>query len=107
MYDLDKIGERVKELRIRNGYTQEEISEALGMSFGSYRAIETGRRTGRVETLCLIAEYYEVPLDYLLNREKDSLEELSWGLNKLPKERQRLARRLMLAVLDVLGTTKL
>lgn len=71
MYTLSSVGERVKELRKKSEKTQEEVSRALGMNLKTYQAVEGGRRVGHVDTLCMLAEYFDTTVDYLLGSDKE------------------------------------
>ena len=51
--------------------TQEEVSSSLGMNLKTFQAIEGGRRVGRVDTLCMLAEYFDTTVDYLLGSDKE------------------------------------
>lgn len=66
MYDIKKTGEIIKRLRTQRGKTQECIAEEMGINIKTYRAIEKGTRGGSVDTLCVIAKYHNVTLDYLV-----------------------------------------
>ena len=35
------------------------------MNLKTYQAVERGRRVGRVDTLCMLAEYFDTTVDYL------------------------------------------
>lgn len=106
MYGLTKVGKRIKELRRKAGKTQEEISEELGMNIKTYRAIETGARVGKIDTLCLLAEYFHTSLDYLVGREEKLGEGLDIRIENLPPDKQKLAKQLIVSILDTLSTTK-
>lgn len=66
MYDIKKTGEIIKRLRMQKGKTQERVAEEMGINIKTYRAIEKGLRGGSVDTLCVIAKYHNVTLDYLV-----------------------------------------
>lgn len=66
MYDIKKTGEIIKKLRTQKGKTQECIAEEMGINIKTYRAIENGSRGGSVDTLCVIAQYFDVTIDYLI-----------------------------------------
>lgn len=106
MYELTKVGERIKCLRRKKGKTQEEISEELGMNIKTYRAIETGVRVGKIDTLCLLAEYFHTSLDYLAGREEKLTDGLDIRIGNLPPDKQELADKLITTILDTLSTTK-
>ena len=106
MYELTKVGERIKCLRRKTGKTQEEVSEELGMNIKTYRAIETGARVGKIDTLCLLVEYFHTSLDYLAGREEKLAEGLDIRIDNLPLDKQKLAEKLIVSILDTLSTTK-
>lgn len=66
MYDIKKTGKIIKILRMQNGESQETVAMETGINIKTYRSIETGVRGCRVDTLCALAEYYNVTLDYLV-----------------------------------------
>jgi transcriptional regulator with XRE-family HTH domain len=55
-------------LRDKLGLTQEELSGKLGISRAALSHYETNRREPDYLTLCSIADYYQVSLDYILCR---------------------------------------
>lgn len=63
---MDIFAERLKELCAQNHLTQREISEILNIKQQSYSRYELGTGQPSLETLCKIAEYYNVSVDYLL-----------------------------------------
>lgn len=66
MYDIKRTGEIIQKLRRQRGKTQECIAEEMGINIKTYRALENGSRGGSVDTLCVIAKYHNVTLDYLV-----------------------------------------
>ena len=62
------IGDRIKELRKKNRYTQKEIGEMCGVSDISVYKWETDRTEPNIDTLCKLADIFGVSLDYLLGR---------------------------------------
>ena len=105
MYELTKVGERIKVLRRKAGKTQERISEELGINIKTYRAIETGTRVGKIDTLCLLADYFHTSLDYLVGREEKLEEEIDIRIRNLSADKQFLAKQLIVSILDTLSTT--
>lgn len=57
-----------KKLRLSHGYTQAELSDALGISRSRIGMYETGAREPDFETLEIIADFFNVDTDYLLGR---------------------------------------
>ncbi|MGD6993952.1 helix-turn-helix domain-containing protein [Sutcliffiella horikoshii] len=61
------IGKRLKELRGKR--SQEEVAEKIGISRARLSHYETGRSEPDSETLQNIADFYDVPIDYLITGE--------------------------------------
>ena len=61
--------QRIRELRETKGVLQAEVAKYLNVTRASYSAYETGKRQMNYETLCLLADYFEVSTDYLLGRQ--------------------------------------
>ncbi len=59
---------RLKELRESKGLTQKEVAEIIGYSEISYARYEKGEREPDISTLCKLAEYFNVTVDYLIGR---------------------------------------
>lgn len=57
-----------KRLRIAAGLTQEELAQKLGITRSRVGMYETGKREPDFETLELIADFFNVDIDYLLGR---------------------------------------
>ncbi len=66
---MNKISERMRELRIDNGKEKEELAALLGVTTSSYNRYESGARELDVDSLIKLAIFYGVPLDYLLGRD--------------------------------------
>ena len=62
----------IKPLRQWRGITQEQLAEEAGISQGYLSALETGRRTGDLETLRAIATALQVGLDAVAYAEQDT-----------------------------------
>ena len=59
---------RLKEIRESKGLTQKEVAEIIGYSEISYARYENGKRVPDISTLCKLAEYFNVTVDYLIGR---------------------------------------
>ncbi|MDR1997986.1 MAG: helix-turn-helix transcriptional regulator [Candidatus Margulisbacteria bacterium] len=59
------IAGRLKELRLSAGLSIQALAEQIGMAFQNYFYLEKGTKScPKLETLCKIAGFYGVPLDY-------------------------------------------
>lgn len=62
------IGKALKELRKANGLTQQQVADNLGISRVNYTRYETGASNPDYETLLMLANYFDVSLDFLFGR---------------------------------------
>ena len=70
--DSDKnFAQRIFELRQAAGMTQKQLGEAVGLSMQAINDIEKGRRETTLMKLLVIADYFDVSLDYLVGRSDD------------------------------------
>lgn len=103
MYDLSKLGDRIKSLRLQNKKTQEEVAKDLGIKLNTYQVIESGRRVGRVDTLCMIADYFNTTMDYLLGNDKAQDQTIQINYLNLSDEMKILAKKQIIALLKVMN----
>ena len=59
---------RLKELRVLNNKTQQEIAEKINITQFTYSNYETGKTQPTIEILIKLADFYDVTLDYLMKR---------------------------------------
>lgn len=60
---------RLKELRLRHGFNQEELAKQIGIKQNSYSDWEHGKCKPNYEKLEKIADFFGVSLDWLFGRE--------------------------------------
>ena len=53
----------------RQGYTQEEIADAIGVARSTYTRYESDKRLPDIYKLCALADYFDVSLDDLVGRD--------------------------------------
>lgn len=71
-YDMKKSGERIRQLRIQQGFTQENIAQMLNIDRSFYSRIEAGKNGCAVDLLIQLSGLFEVSLDYLILGKYDS-----------------------------------
>ena len=64
----DSMKNRLKMLRKSRGYTQVSLQMQTGIEQALLSKYETGERIPPTETLLLLAEFYNVSIDYILCR---------------------------------------
>lgn len=65
-YDMEKSGARIRQLRMKHGYTQEELAEELNIDQSFLSRIESGRKGCSVDMFIQLSEYFHVSLDVLI-----------------------------------------
>ena len=65
-YNIIQSGERIRQLRIRSGSTQEKTANALNIDQSYYGRIETGNRGCPVDLFVQLSDLFGVSLDYLI-----------------------------------------
>lgn len=65
---------RLKELRALRGITQQQLSEVINISQQSISRYESGKHYPDIDTLVFIADYFNVPLDLLVDRKWPNIE---------------------------------
>lgn len=63
-----------KELRISKNLSQAELAEELKISKSAVSMYERGQRNPDFETLEIIADYFNVDMNYLLGKNQDNVE---------------------------------
>ena len=61
-------GERLRKLRSDSHLTQEQLASVLNLSRSTVAYYESGMRSPDMQKLLLIADYFNISLDYLLGR---------------------------------------
>ena len=65
-YNQKETAERIRQLRRKQGWSQEQAAHRLGLTAGSLSRMERGMRGCSVELLTCIGALYEVSMDYLV-----------------------------------------
>ena len=61
------LGERIRELRVKNGYSQEMLASLLGVTRQSVSHYESNRRLPGIHALMQLAQLFHVPVDTFVN----------------------------------------
>lgn len=59
---------RLKELRKKKGLSQQRLAMELNVNQNTISRYETGEREADYKTLIMLADYFDVSIDYLLGR---------------------------------------
>ena len=66
IYDMKKTGERIRQLRTKNGLTQEATAAELNIDRSYYNRIEAGKKGCSIELFIQFSKLFHVSLDYLV-----------------------------------------
>lgn len=78
-----EIAQRVKELRIEQNYSQDELADYLNLSQRQIGDYENGKHRISSHTLQKIAEFMHTPISYFYGEEKDILSRVEKKLNMI------------------------
>src|SRR5687767_12722950 len=83
---MDTVNRNLKFLRAKEGLTQREFAERIGLKQATLGAYEEGRATPPLNILSDISRIFKVSLDNLINADLSTLAEKSWRLSGKPKK---------------------
>lgn len=70
MITLNIFPQRLKELRLKKGLTQQEIADLVHVNRVTYTNWEKGKREPSFENIVKLADLLDVSLDWLFGRDK-------------------------------------
>lgn len=85
---------RIKELRVKNNITLQKLATHLHTGTSTISQYESGKREANFDTLCKIADYFHVSVDYLLGREGEN--------DKYPESPKALQKGVKIPVLGII-----
>lgn len=81
MYDITKLGERIRANRRRLGFTQGELASRLNVSFQSVSSWECGSTLPDIGNLCRLAKVFGITLDEFFTYESTDKEHIMIGID--------------------------
>lgn len=70
-----KLAEKIQELRKKNGLSQEQLAEQLGVSRQAISKWESGQSAPDIDKIVLLSEFFRISTDYLLKQENEVSED--------------------------------
>lgn len=94
--DYKKLGERIREERLKRNLTQAQLAEAVDISDTYMGAIERGERSLTLDTLVRLVNRLGVTVDYLLidsvtNNDENVVNQFRQIIDNQPAERKQMA----------------
>lgn len=71
------ISEKIKEQRLKNNWTQEDLAQMLNVSRPAVSSWEVGRNYPDLETIIAMSDIFDISLDELLKGDKKVVEKIS------------------------------
>lgn len=68
---VDSFSQKLKKARYDTGFTQREVSKETGITQSVLARYETGKLEPNIETLGLLADFYDVSVDWLLGTKRN------------------------------------
>ena len=87
----NRIGEKLKELRLSHNYTQSEVAMAAEVKQQTYSYYESGKRTPGVAPLYKIASYYGIRADDLMKLCVELDENIYYDAVSMTKEGEQMS----------------
>lgn len=102
--NLKEMGARIRKQRIFLGYTQESLSEKLGVTPKFCTDLELGKKGMSLQTLCSLSSVLKVSTDYILfgKEGQSDLSEIYSMLDRCPPDKIRYAEELLRAFLSAI-----
>lgn len=86
---MEKLHEKLKMLRKKEGFTQREVADFFGISQPVYQKWESGNRKPTYENLSMLACIFDVSIDFLLSEYAEISKERYLKFKKEKKEEEK------------------
>lgn len=105
---IEKVGQRIADLRKSYGYTQEKLAEMADISIQFLVQIEHGKKTMKVGTLRKLSAALSVSSDYIINGTEAYSEnaEINALLSTLSQENREQAAKLLKVFVETIENNK-
>ena len=97
---MDKriLADKIKQLRLFNDFSQQEVADFLGINRASYSLIESGDRNVKLEELKILSEKFDMPTSVLLSDDP-----ISEPKTKISEKAKKKFKELVLYILHKCG----
>ena len=109
--DYKRLGERIREERLRLHLTQAQLAEAIDISDTYMGAIERGERSLTLDTLVRLVNRLDVTVDYLLadsvsDSDSNIMEQFKQIIDNQPMERKQMAINVLRTIFAYFDTER-
>lgn len=100
---LKTMGNKIKQARLANQYTQDYVSEHIDISTDLLRNIENGRNIGSIPTLLNLCNFLKITPNYLFSdlltfQEKTLDTDLKTYFNQLSEESKNILKEIIIHI---------
>lgn len=71
MFDKNIFSQRLRLLRKAKNLNQSQLGQVVGLTQFAISKIERAERAASIEVICALADYFDIPVDYLIGRSND------------------------------------
>ena len=93
------LGDRIRLVRTNRNLSQEQLAEAANLTRESINRIEKGSLKAKLETIAVIANILNIPIDYLIGNESGFTANAETEIHKLLLDCNRLEKKILVEVL--------
>ena len=95
---LKTMGNKIKQARLANQYTQDYVSEHIDISTDLLRNIENGRNIGSIPTLLNLCNFLKITPNYLFSDLLTFQENLKTYFNQLSEESKNILKEIIIHI---------
>lgn len=102
--NYEVLGDRIRLVRTSRDLSQEKLAEAANLTRESINRIEKGSLKAKLDTIAVIADILNIPIDYLIGNEKDPAADSEAEIRRLLLDCNRLEKKILVETLRSLKT---
>lgn len=101
-YDGVKVGENIRNFRLKNDMTLEEVAFEVNKSASHLSQIEQGHRGISIQLLYSLMKLFKVDANTILGiKVGDKADLLDYAVNELPEDKREMARKMIVGILQL------
>ena len=97
--NYEMLGDRIRLVRTSRELSQEQLAEAANLTCESINRIEKGSLKAKLDTITVIANILNVPIDYLIGNDETLSKDAETEILKLLLDCNRLEKQILIETL--------
>ena len=102
--NYEVMGDRIRLVRTSRNLSQEKLAEAANLTSESINRIENGSMKAKLDTIAVIANILNIPIDYLIGKNDDPSADTESEIHSLLLDCNRLEKKILVETLRSLKT---